>query len=72
MKKIVNIDGINCGKCASKIEEALYSLPQVDEVKVDIVNKNAEVEFISEIDNETLTETIENAGHFLVTSIESK
>lgn len=71
MKKLINIEGMNCSHCIEKIEGALLSLPQVDEVSVSLENKNAEVTFISDIDNELLKNLIDNAGHFNVTSIEN-
>lgn len=70
MKKIINIDGMNCGHCVEKIETALYGLPQIEDVSVSLENKNAEVVFNSNVDNELLKSLIDSAGHFEVTGIE--
>lgn len=70
MKKIINIDGMNCGHCVEKIENALYGLPQVEDVNVSLENKKAEVLFNSNVNNELLKNLIDNAGHFSVTNIE--
>lgn len=70
MKKIINIDGMNCTHCIEKIEGALYGLPQIDEVTVSLENKNAEVTFNSEVHNDLLKNLIDSAGHFNVTNIE--
>ena len=45
MKKIINIDGMNCTHCIEKIQNALYGLPQVDDVNVSLDEKKAEVVF---------------------------
>ncbi|MDO5088279.1 MAG: heavy metal-associated domain-containing protein [Leptotrichiaceae bacterium] len=69
MKKIIEIDGMNCSSCAEKIENALYGLPEVEEVKVSLDNKNVEVDFSSNVNNELLSNLIECAGHFSVKNI---
>ncbi len=69
MKKIIEIDGMNCSNCIGKVENLLYGLPQVDTVKVNLEAKNAEVEFNAEVDNELLKNLIDNGGHYTVTSI---
>lgn len=71
MKKIINIEGMNCSHCIEKIENALLALPQVDEVAVSLENKNAEVTFVSDVDNDLLKDLIDNAGHFNVTEIKN-
>lgn len=45
MKKIIEIDGMNCSNCIGKVENLLYGLPQVEDVKVNLEAKNAEVIF---------------------------
>ncbi|RRD39298.1 heavy-metal-associated domain-containing protein [Leptotrichia sp. OH3620_COT-345] len=69
MKKIIEIEGIHCFNCAEKIENALYGLPEVEEVKVDYNGKNAEVLLSSNIDDELLSNLIQTAGHFSVKNI---
>ncbi len=69
MKKIIEIDGMNCSNCIGKVEGLLYGLPQVDDVKVNLEAKNAEVVFNAEVDNDLLKNLIDNGGHYTVTNI---
>ncbi len=69
MKKIINIDGMNCTHCIEKIQNALYGLPQVDDVNVSLDEKKAEVVFNSDVNDELIKNLIDTAGHFNVTEI---
>ena len=70
MKKIIEIDGMNCSNCIGKVENLLYCLPQVEDVKVNLEAKNAEVIFNSEVDDELLKNLIDTGGHYTVKNIQ--
>ena len=72
MKKIINIDGMNCTHCIEKIQNALYGLPQVDDVNVSLDEKKAEVVFNSDVNDELIKNLIDTAGHFNVTEIKKE
>ena len=67
MKKIVGIEGMNCAK---KVEDALYGLPETEDVKVNLDNKNAEIEFSSEVDDKIISDLIKSVG-FTATTVEN-
>ena len=70
MKKIVGIEGMSCSHCAKKVEDALYGLPEIEDVKVNLDNKNAEIEFSSEVDDKIISDLIESVV-FTPTTIEN-
>lgn len=65
MKKILFIEGMMCGHCAAHVERALNSLPGV-RAKVELGQKCAIVESAEILDEETLKETVRNAGYEVV------
>lgn len=70
MKKIVGIEGMSCSHCAKKVEDALYGLPEIEDVKVNLDNKNAEIEFSSEVDDKIISDLIKSVG-FTATTVEN-
>ena len=70
MKKIVGIEGMNCSHCAKKVEDALYGFPETEDVKVNLNNKNAEIEFSSEVDDRIISDLIKSVG-FTATTVEN-
>ena len=70
MKKIVGIEGMSCSHCAKKVEYALYGLPETEDVKVNLDNKNAEIEFSSEVDDKIISDLIKSVG-FTPTTVEN-
>lgn len=69
MKKILRIQGMNCGHCSSSVEKALKAVPGVTSVTVDLPGKTATVEADSGVSGEALTAAVTNAG-FQVTGME--
>jgi len=67
MKKIINIEGMSCMHCVSRVEKALAGLKGVTDVQVDLKGKKAEVE-AENISDEMLKEAVEDLG-FDVTGI---
>ena len=70
MKKIVGIEGMSCSHCAKKVEDALYGLTETEDVKVNLDNKNAEIEFSSEVDDKIISDLIKSVG-FTATTVEN-
>ena len=63
MKKIVGIEGMSCSHCAKKVEDAFYELPETENVKVNLDDTNAEIEFSSDIDDKIISDLIKSAGY---------
>lgn len=70
MKKIVGIEGMSCSHCAKKVEDAFYELPETENVKVNLDDKNAEIEFSSDIDDKIISDLIKSVG-FTATTVEN-
>ena len=70
MKKIVGIEGMSCSHCAKKVEDAFYGLPETEDIKINLEDKNAEIEFSSNVDDKIISDLIKSAG-YTVTSIEN-
>lgn len=70
MKKIININGMSCGHCQARVEKALNNLEGV-EAKVELKKNRAVVTLKQDISDQTLTDTVVEAGYEVV-SIEEK
>ena len=70
MKKIVGIEGMSCSHCAKKVEDAFYGLPETEDVKINLDDKNAEIEFSSEVDDKIISDLIKSVG-FTPTTVEN-
>lgn len=70
MKKIIEIEGMSCSHCVQKVENALYGLPETEEVNINLENKSAEVDFSSDIDDKLISDLIKSAG-YSVTNIKN-
>lgn len=62
MKKIIQIEGMQCNHCKMTVEKALGGIDGVTKVEVDLENKNAILEMTKEIADEKIKEAIEQAG----------
>ncbi len=60
--KTINIEGMQCNHCKMSIEKALDSIEGIKKVEVSLENKNAKIEANNQIDNNKITEVIEEAG----------
>ena len=69
MKKILQIQGMNCGHCSASVEKALKAVPGVTGVTVDLAGKTATVEAGSGVSTDALTAAVTDAG-FQVTGIQ--
>ena len=70
MKKIIEIEGMNCSHCTQKVENALYGLPETEEVNINLENKCSEVDFSSDVDDKLISDLIKSVG-FTPTTVEN-
>ena len=68
MKKIISIQGMNCGHCTSSVEKALRALDGVRNATADLLKKQAVVELEHDMDNSVLEKAVVDTG-FTVTGI---
>ncbi len=69
MKKSIQIDGMNCMGCMSKVKNALTDLSETKDVDIDLSSQKVELELSQDVKNDLLTNLIESAGHFKVVEI---
>lgn len=62
MKKIIQIEGMNCEHCKMSVEKALIALDGVTGAKVDLAKKNAVVTLDGDVADQTLKDAITQAG----------
>lgn len=67
--KTVFIEGMSCGHCSKRVEEALKSVNGVKYVSVNLEEKKAKVVLKTDVDNEILKVAVEDVG-FEVINIE--
>jgi Cu+-exporting ATPase len=70
MKKIITINGMSCGHCQARVENALNAIDGV-EAKVDLNKKIAVVTLASDVSDDILKSTVKDAGYEAV-SVEVK
>lgn len=66
MKKVLTVEGMSCGHCKAAVEKALKAVDGVENAAVDLQNKSAEVELNKEVDNDTLTKAVTDAGYEVI------
>lgn len=73
MKKILSVEGMKCGHCKARVEQALRGVPGVKEVSVSLEKKTAAVtpDGTTAVDDAALRAAVEEAG-FTVVGIEEK
>ena len=64
--KTIFINGMSCGHCSKRVEEALKSVNGVKSVKVSLDEKKADVVFKNDIDNDVLKKAVEEVGFEVV------
>lgn len=67
--KRISIEGMSCGHCAKRVEDALKQINGIKAVKVNLEGKNAEVTLKADVSNDVLKSTVEDIG-YEVTNIE--
>ena len=63
IKKLVEINGMHCEHCQKKVEDTLYSIPEVEEVTVSLSEKNAKITLNEEVNDMMIANLINAAGY---------
>ncbi|ABR46288.1 Heavy metal transport/detoxification protein [Alkaliphilus metalliredigens QYMF] len=66
MQKKIFIEGMTCGHCVGHVKRGLEEVTGVNEVKVDLEEKNAVVDLQEIVTEESLKSAIEEAGYKVV------
>ena len=69
IKKLVEIEGMHCENCAKQVEDVLYGLPEVENVEVNLSDKNVKVTLNEEVDDLLIADIINGAGHYKVKDV---
>ena len=64
MKKIIQINGMKCEHCTSRVEEALKKIANVKSVKVNLAKKEAIIR--GDVEDSVLEEAVKKAGYEVV------
>ncbi|WP_053214693.1 heavy metal translocating P-type ATPase [Pseudomonas sp. Q12-87] len=59
----LKIDGMTCASCVGRIERALGKIGGVNRVSVNLANERAHVEWLGQVDTQTLIEAVRHAGY---------
>lgn len=60
--KTIFINGMSCGHCSKRVEDALKSVNGVKSVKVSLEEKKADIILKKDVDNEILKNAVEDVG----------
>ena len=69
IKKLIEIEGLHCENCAKKVKNALFGLPEVEDVEVNLSDKNAKVTLNEEVDDLLIADVVNGAGHYKVKDV---
>ena len=64
--KTIFINGMSCGHCSKRVEDALKSVNGVKSVKVSLEDKKADIILKNDVDNEILNNAVEDVGFEVV------
>lgn len=62
-KMIVKVDGMMCENCAKHVSKALISIAGIENVDIDLVNKEALVDYFGSINEKEISDAINEAGY---------
>ncbi|WP_321418458.1 copper ion binding protein [uncultured Methanomethylovorans sp.] len=66
-QETINIKGMMCGHCQATVEKAIKAVKGVKNVKVDLANKNATVEYdVADTDINKIKKAVTDAGYEVV------
>ena len=63
MKKVMSIEGMMCAHCAGRVQKALEEVEGVKSVTVNLEEKSAAVEMVTEVSDDALTHAVDGAGY---------
>ena len=69
MKRIINITGMGCEGCASKVKKALEAVPGVKSVNVELAAKRAVVD-VEGVADGLLLDAVNAIGKYKATGVE--
>ncbi len=69
VNKTIYIEGMTCGHCAKRVEDALKGIKEVKSAKVLLEDKKAEIVLKEDISSDVIKSAVEDIG-FEVTNIE--
>ena len=69
MQKCIRSEGMSCGHCSGRVEQALRAVPGVREVAVDLEGKRADVQIDDAVTEAALSQAVTDSG-YTVTGIE--
>lgn len=72
MKKIVKVEGMHCQHCQATVEKVLSGLQGVSSAKVDLDKKTATVSLESDVSDDVLMQTVNDAGFQAISVTEKK
>ena len=70
--KTLFIDGMSCGHCSKRVEQALKSVDGVKSVDVSLEEKKVDIKLKTDIDNEILKAVVEDIGFEVIDINEKK
>ena len=59
----LKVEGMGCAHCVDAVTKALKALPEVRDVKVDLENQRVTVSYEGSLEQQRITEAIEEAGY---------
>ena len=65
MYKTLVIEGMHCGHCAGMVQVELYKIPEVVDVSISVMKKNAIVRLTSPVSFEIFADRVSEAGYTL-------
>ena len=63
MTKVLTVDGMMCGHCQAHVQKALAAVNGVQEVKVNLEQKQAVVSMDAEVPDQALMDAVTQAGY---------
>ena len=66
IEKVIKVEGMMCGHCTKKVEEALKELEEVKKVKASVENKEVKIELKKEIEEGKIENIIEELGYKVI------
>lgn len=66
MKKRITIEGMSCSHCVGHVSEALKEICGVENVWVNLDDKNATVELARDVEDNKLKEAVIEAGYDVI------
>ena len=66
MRKVIIVEGMNCGHCVKHVKEALEELDGVTNVDVNLNSKTAIIEASYDVNDENIKSAIDDAGYEVI------